>query len=174
MDEVIRQMTTQLLEVAPGIFLGVAVFVVFWVASGLVRRAIVRLAQRATDERRDVWLILANASGYALLAFGAIAGLGTIGIDVTALVAGLGLTGFALGFALRDALSNILAGLLILIYQPFRRGDRISVTGLEGSVIGIDLRYTTLDGESEVILVPNAVLFKNPIKVAKSGAGVGG
>ncbi len=174
MEPVIKQMTTQLLEVTPGIALGVVVFVGFWLASGLVRRAIARLAERASDERRDVWLILANASGYALLAFGVIAGLGTMGIDVTALVAGLGLTGFALGFALRDALSNILAGLLILIYQPFRRGDHISVTGLDGSVISIDLRYTTLDGEGEVILVPNAVLFKNPLKVAKPGRGANG
>lgn len=173
MEDMVEQISSQLLEAAPRVALGVLVFVVFWAAGGLVRRAIARIAEKASDERRDVWLILASAAGYALLAIGVIAGLGTMGIDVTALVAGLGLTGFALGFALRDALSNMLAGLLILIYQPFRRGDHISVTGLEGKVTGVDLRYTTLEGAGETILVPNGVLFKNPIKVAKPGEGPG-
>ena len=56
--------------------------------------------------------------------------LGTLGINVSALVAGLGLTGFALGFAFRDALSNVLAGVMILLYHPFHRGDCANITGL--------------------------------------------
>ena len=91
--------------------------------------------------------------------------MGTAGIDVSALVAGLGLTGFALGFAFRDVLSNVLAGVLILMYRPFRRGDRIAVSGLEGTVTGIDLRYTILENDGKTILIPNSNLFTNPIVV---------
>jgi small-conductance mechanosensitive channel len=94
---------------------------------------------------------------------GVITALGTAGVNVSALVAGLGLTGFALGFALRDALSNLLAGILILIYRPFKRHDRISVAGFEGIVIETDLRYTTLQGEDKRILIPNATLFTHSI-----------
>ena len=58
---------------------------------------------------------------------------GTVGVDVSALVAGLGLAGFAIGFALRDAVSNTLAGVLVLMYQPFRVGDDIK-TGKEREI----------------------------------------
>ena len=60
---------------------------------------------------------------------GAIRTPGTVGVDVSALVAGLGLAGFAIGFALRDAVSNTLAGVLVLMYQPFRVGDDIKTGG---------------------------------------------
>ena len=86
-----------------------------------------------------------------------------IGINVSALVAGLGLTGFALGFALKDILSNLIAGVLILLYRPFRVNDYIMVTGLEGAVTEIDLRYTTLQKEGQKFLIPNSVLFTNSI-----------
>ncbi|MER3447526.1 MAG: hypothetical protein C4291_12135 [Candidatus Dadabacteria bacterium] len=56
----------------------------------------------------------------------------------------MGLTGFAIGFALKDILSNFVAGILMLIYHPYRCSDYISVSGLGGTVIEIDLRYTTL------------------------------
>ena len=75
------------------------------------------------------------------------------------------MTGFALGFAFRDVLSNVLAGVLILLYRPFRRGDKIRVTGFEGSVTNIDLRYTTIDAADRIILIPNSNLFTNPIEV---------
>ncbi len=104
------------------------------------------------------------------MTLGLVSGLGTMGIDVAALVAGLGLTGFALGFALRDAISNLLAGVLVMIYRPFRHGDRISVTGLEGTVVRIDLRYTTMQGEDRRFLIPNQVLFTNAITVLGRGS----
>ena len=96
--------------------------------------------------------------------------IGTIGIDVKALVASLGLTGFALGFALKDIISNSLAGALILFYKPFHRGDHIDVAGSEGIVGSVDMRYTTLvvsDGQR--ILVPNSSLFTNTIRVTDKG-----
>src|SRR5213083_2396837 len=91
--------------------------------------------------------------------------LGTVGVNVTALVAGLGLTGFALGFAFRDVLSNLLAGLLLLVYRPFARHDLISETGYEGTVAGVDLRYTTLQRDDGKVLIPNSILFTNPIQL---------
>jgi len=84
---------------------------------------------------------------------------------VSAIVTGLGLTGFALGFAFRDSLSNILAGVLIVMYQPFHRNDHIAVAGFEGTVDGIDLRYTTLTAEDKKLLIPNSLLLNNPISL---------
>jgi small-conductance mechanosensitive channel len=86
-----------------------------------------------------------------------------MGVNVSALVASLGLTGFALGFAFKDAVSNLLAGALILFYRPFCRGSRVAVTGIEGVVTAIDLRYTTLEDGNKKFLIPNANLLSNAI-----------
>jgi small-conductance mechanosensitive channel len=112
--------------------------------------------------------LLGRAIHFTLLVFGWVTALGTLGLDVTALVAGLGLTGFALGFALRDIISNTLAGVLILLFRPFHRGDHVSVAGAEGVVSEVDLRYTTLVVDEETrVLVPNSTLFTNAIRVAR-------
>ena len=90
-----------------------------------------------------------------------------MGVNVSALVAGLGLTGFALGFALRDALSNMLSGVLILVYRPFKNGDWISVAGCEGKVAEINLRYTVIKKENDTYLIPNSTLFSNTVRVSE-------
>ena len=91
-----------------------------------------------------------------------------LGVDVSALVAGLGLTGFALGFALKDVISNVLAGVLILIYKPFGKKNYISVKGYQGTVLSTDLRYTVLQADdSTKLFVPNSLLFVDAISVAK-------
>ena len=84
------------------------------------------------------------------------------------LVAGLGLTGFALGFALRDTISNFLSGVLILLYKPFKVGEVINIAGFEGEVVFIDLRYTELKSGENKVLIPNSKLFVDPITVLKS------
>lgn len=141
------------------------VFAGFWIASKVVHAVIRRLHSRVPAGNADLLDLLGRIAGLALLLFGFVTALGTIGIDVSALVAGLGLTGFALGFAFRDVLSNLLAGVLILLYRPFGRGDHIATTGFDGVVVQIDLRYTTLQSESKIILIPNSNLFTNPIEV---------
>ena len=146
----------------------VLIFLGFFLASQIVKRVIIRLEFRADPQREQLLVLIADVARVTLLVFGVITGLGTLGINVSALVAGLGLTGFALGFAFRDALSNLLAGVMILMYHPFRRGDHIAITtiaGLEGEVIGIDLRYTTLQNSEKKFLIPNSLLLTNAISV---------
>lgn len=114
------------------------IFIAFWIAAKILELIIGRFTGRV-PHNPDLVELLGRTAKIALV-FGAVTALGTVNINVSALVAGLGLTGFALGFAFRDILSNLLAGVLILLYRPFGRGDRISVTGLEGTVTHIDLR----------------------------------
>ena len=142
----------------------IGIFLAFWLAARIVHALIRRLHAHAAASA-DLLDLLGRVAKLALYVFGLVTALGTAGVDVSALVAGLGLTGFALGFAFRDVLSNLLAGVLILLYRPFTRGAKISVTGLEGTVIDIDLRYTKLQRESDLILIPNSNLFTNPITV---------
>ena len=126
------------------------------------------VVQRFTRARRlpvDITNLLLQTSEVGIFLFGAVSALGTLGIDMGAMIAGLGLVGFALGFALKDLLSNFLSGLLILLYNPFTRGDRISVTGSEGIVIEINMRYTVLQAEDKKILIPNSSIFTNIVTV---------
>ena len=147
------------------ILLSVIIFLAFLFLSTVLKKVICRFGRKTDPDKEAILILIGGIARTSLLIFGTITAMGTLGINVSALVAGLGLTGFALGFAFRDALSNILAGIMILLYHPFRRGDRVMITGLEGCVVGIDLRYTTLQNEAKTFLIPNSVLLTNPIAV---------
>jgi small-conductance mechanosensitive channel len=153
---------------APKLGASLLILAGFWLAGCLSNRLIRRVADRSEPARRDVIELIAQIARTSLLVFGTVTALGTLGINVSALVAGLGLTGFALGFAFRDALSNILAGVLIVMYRPFLRGDHIAVVGFEGKVAAIDLRYTTLQRDDKIFLIPNSTLFTNPISLTQT------
>ncbi len=150
----------------PGIFAGLVVIVVFSIAAVMSRKLLGRLSARVESDKRPLVELAGETLFYVVIAVGLIMGLGTMGIDISALIAGLGLTGFALGFALRDAVSNLIAGVLILLYQPFRYGDNITVSGNKGTVIGINFRYTVLEADGgAVVHVPNSTMFSNSVTV---------
>ncbi len=162
-----QRLRTDLALFAPRAAAALFLLAAFWVA-GRAANALLRRFGEARGLDPDLTALLGRAGRLTLVAFGAVTALGTLRLDVTALVAGLGLTGFALGFALRDIISNTLAGVLILLYRPFQRGDRISVAGSEGVVSEIDLRYTTLVVDEDTrVLVPNSTLFTNSIRVER-------
>jgi small-conductance mechanosensitive channel len=163
MEKFLDQFTLQVANIVPKMGLGLLAFVGFFILASAMERVLKHFRNRSSPDRRTVFNLISQTLRFVILTCGVITALGTIGVNVSALVAGLGLTGFALGFALRDALSNTLAGVLILFYHPFKLGDRISTSGLEGTVVDIDLRYTTLKPDGRVILIPNQNLFVNPI-----------
>ena len=165
MQEVAARLSREILAFGPKGILGLFLLVLFWMAGLIAGSVLRRVGRGMNQERKEILNLAASATQGALVLLGIVTALGTMGINVSALVAGLGLTGFALGFALRDALSNLLAGALIVIYRPFQINDRISVSGSEGIVMEINLRYTVLKGESQTFLVPNSVLFTNTISL---------
>ena len=143
------------------------ILVAFWLLSVFVVRTLRRTAKKLSLDAVPVRLTIALIR-LALLTVGIITTLGTAGVNIAALVASLGLTGFALGFAFRDALSNLIAGLLILFYKRFQTGDTVTVAGFEGVVQTIDLRYRTLQTSHKDYLIPNSLLFSNPMTVIKA------
>jgi len=142
----------------------VVVVLIFLVVARVVGTSISRSSAKLKLDGR-VAALVARISSVVLVLFGFVSALGILGVNVSALVTGLGLTGFALGFALKDTISNLLSGVLILLYQPFKIGDRIKISGYEGDVVAIDLRYTELGSEGDKILIPNSKLFTDPITV---------
>ena len=154
------------------IFRAALIMTGFIFAGHLSRTAFARLILR-DEARSSVWELLDRAAYVAILGFGIVCALGTAGFDIVPIVAGLGLTGFALGFALKDTLSNAISGVMILLHRPFATGDNIAVAGFEGKVTGTDLRYTTLEADGKRHLVPNATVLNNTVTVtlaAKNGS----
>jgi small conductance mechanosensitive channel len=167
LEQIYKNLLSETILFTPKVIMALVIFVVFWVAGSLFRRMTRRIGAKADPGRRDAMRLLGQTVKITLISVGAISALGTLGVNVSAMVAGLGLTGFALGFALKDALSNLLAGVMILVYRPFKQGDQINVSGFEGRVTRIDLRYTTLQAEDAKVLIPNSVLFTNTIKLVE-------
>ncbi len=166
-SKVLTQLIETLGRALPGIFAGLAVIVAFFIVANISRKLLRRLSIRVEADKRPLVELAGETLRYVVIAVGLISGLGTMGVDVSALIAGLGLTGFALGFALRDAVSNLIAGVMILVYQPYGYGDRITVGGNSGTVVGINFRYTVLEADGGVVVhVPNSTMFSNSVKVA--------
>lgn len=164
LEGLFRQLLAQTSIWAPRALGVLVIIIVFYVVAKVLKR-IIRSASERFELDENITSLFARTSNIALVVFGLVTALGTLGINVSALVAGLGLTGFALGFALKDTISNFLSGVLILLYRPFSLGDRIRISGYEGTVISIDLRYTELDAGDHKVLIPNSKLFTEPITV---------
>jgi len=141
------------------------ILVVSFVIALFVRSRILQVSDRVPQEKKAVLSLLASSAYIGILGVGLVTALSKLGINVTALIAGLGLTGFALGFALKDIIANLLAGILIILLTPFRVGDTIRVGSNEGKVVEINLRYTVIEGKGERILIPNSTMFTNIIAV---------
>ncbi|MDB6095884.1 MAG: mechanosensitive ion channel [Francisellaceae bacterium] len=145
--------------------LSLVIFLSFWVIARFVNFGINKISKECSEEKKPIIKLLATISKVGLLVLGLITALGSMGVNINALVASLGLSSFALSFAMKDALSNVLAGILILIYQPFKIGNEIRIDDYAGKVIMIDLRYITLEINDKTILIPNASILNQAITI---------
>jgi len=169
-EELSREAMAQAILWVPTLAVALSVLLLFLVASRLAHFGVARIVER-TRAHGPLGQLLASIARATLLILGVTTALGTLGVNIMGIVAGLGLTGFALGFAFKDSIANLLAGVLILLYRPFELGDRIDIAGFAGRVTHVDLRYTELDSESERVLVPNSKMLTDPIRVAKPATG---
>src|SRR5512133_1228513 len=110
-----QELLTSFFLFLPRLGAAVIIFLAFWIAARLLRSAVQRFG-RTRHLSPDIINLMEQITETALIIFGAVSSLGALGINVGALIAGLGLVGFAVGFALKDLLSNFLAGFLILLY----------------------------------------------------------
>lgn len=136
----------------------------FWIAAKIASRML-RGVGRRDSARHDLYHVLAQAASVSLIIFGALSALGTIGIDITALVAGLGLSGLALGLALKDTVSNFVSGVMLITFRPFQRGDHVSIGDVEGIVTKFDLRHTTIEREGSRFLIPNQNILATTVRI---------
>ncbi|MEH2165600.1 MAG: mechanosensitive ion channel family protein [Nostoc sp.] len=163
----IQGMINGFIVLLPNIVLALIVFGIFF----FVARAIKRLVKRLTRDRhqaRNLGLVLGRLAQGTTLLLGLFIALSIVIPTFRAgdLVQLLGISGVAIGFAFRDILQNFLAGILILLTEPFRINDQIVFKDFEGTVENIETRATTIktyDGRR--IVIPNSELFTNSVTV---------
>ncbi len=142
----------------------IAVLVIGRWAAGWTRRLVGRLMTRG-DLDATLVPFVAGMVYYLILAFVAVAALGMVGVQTASMVAVLGAAGLAVGLALQGTLSNFAAGVMLLVFRPFRVGDYIEAGGTAGSVASVGLFATTLNTPDNVrIVVPNGAVYGNTIK----------
>jgi small-conductance mechanosensitive channel len=150
----------------PNMVVALIVLVLFVIAAAMVRRLILKTSE--SRDRGNLGEVLGGFSKWVIVLFGFLIA-ATIVVPTLKpgdLIAGLGVSSVAIGFAFKDILQNWLAGLLILLRQPFEIGDQIEASGFEGTVEKIETRATivkTYDGQRAVI--PNSEIYTNAVLV---------
>ena len=134
---------------------------VTWLASRVLNSLIGYMLNHLSDKNQhsmvnDLAPILKKTIGFEVWTLGIIMALGNAGYDVGALLAGVGIGGIAMAMAAKDFVANIFGGITVFIDRPFRVGDRVKVSGIDGTVIEIGIRSTrikTLQGRT--VTIPN-------------------
>ena len=142
------------------------VLLTFWILArigrGVVRRALNRSSITVSSLARDFFI---KMTGRLILLLGVIIAIAQLGVEVAPLLAGLGIAGFVLGFALQDTLSNFASGMMILVYRPFDVGDLVEAGGVMGKVSQMNLVSTmVLTLDNQLLVVPNKQIWDGVIR----------
>ncbi|MGI9343703.1 MAG: mechanosensitive ion channel domain-containing protein [Gammaproteobacteria bacterium] len=130
--------------------------------AGLVERALNRTTVRLSLLLKRM---IASSVRNGVLILGVLVALSQVGISLGPVLAGLGIAGFVIGFALQDTLSNFASGMMILFYRPFDVGDVVEVGGVFGKVSAMSLVNTTvLTLDNQTIVMPNNMIWGGVIK----------
>ncbi|HUF39928.1 MAG TPA: mechanosensitive ion channel [Anaerolineales bacterium] len=162
-SEVLQDLYTDLIGFIPDLVISLIIFLAGLYLAGVIRRVQSRwLAGRGADT--ETTIVIEAITKWTLYVLVTTIALNQIGFNLTAFLTGLGILGFTVGFAIQDVSKNFVAGLLLLIEQPFGIGEQIEVNGFTGNVLDVQLRATemrTLDGR--IVQIPNADVFTSPI-----------
>ena len=143
---------------------GLVLFLIGLIVLNIILKAIKRLFNRAknmSDLLGEYIIRVLTVIGWIILIASFLA---HIGIDMGPVIAGFGVTGIILGLALQDSISNFFSGFMIIVNEPFRKGDYIDVASLSGTVKSMDLvcvQLTTFDGK--LITLSNKVVWDSPV-----------
>lgn len=160
----LQELLANFLTFLPNLVVALLIFVVSLYLAGLITKIVRRTMERRKADH-EITLLVAQITRWAILIFGVVIALQKIGFDLTAFLAGVGILGFTVGFALQDVSKNFVSGMLLLLEQPFDIGDVIEVGDYIGTVANVDIRATeiyTFDGQN--VLIPNGDIFTSAIK----------
>lgn len=158
-------LTTLFVSYGLDVVSAIVILVAGWIVAGWGRRATMRSLTRVKDIDATLRPVVGNIVRYSILILVLIAVLSQFGIQTTSIIAVLGAAGIAVGLALQGTMSNVAAGIVLLVLRPFRVGDYIDAEGIGGTVDEIGLFATemrTADGVYQT--VPNSQLAGRTIR----------
>ena len=150
-------------DLLTNLLVSAVILLVGWVVIRLVDKALRKAMARANRKVLLVNFIVSVVTkvGWAILL---VTILSRLGVDVTPLIAGLGVTGFILGFAFQESLGNLASGLMIALNEPFKVGDVVDAAGHTGSVLEVNMMATVmLTPDNKRIVLPNKGVWGGPI-----------
>jgi len=161
------RLINQCISLIPNFVIACIIFLVFIVAASFCRSFVRRVAVQRR-KHQGIALLLGRLVHTSIVILGFLVALSVIAPSFQAsdLIKILGIGSVAIGFAFQNILQNFLAGILLLLQEPFRIGDFISVTGIEGTVYDIQSRATVITTkEGRQVIIPNAIIFTSPVAV---------
>lgn len=157
-----EQLIDTLIAELPNFLIAILIFVVSLYLAGLVSNLLRGLLTKRNADR-EVTILLAQVTRWTIIAIGIIAALQRF-FDVTTFLAGLGIIGIAVGFAMQEIVQNFVAGVILLVQQPFEVEDVIETDQYTGTIQAINLRTTEMKAlDGRIVIIPNAKILANPI-----------
>lgn len=142
----------------------ITMVVAFGLLAKLARRLLMRWLNRISHLQEHTRFLLVRLLQYFIMVFGVLFSLQFVGLDLSGLAFIFGLLSVGIGFGLQNFVANFIAGLILMVEQPIRVGDRITVGDTEGDIIEINIRSTTVRSlENIAIIVPNADFTSNQV-----------
>ncbi len=147
----------------PSMVTGILVVLLFYLAARGARYLAARSLKKVKASEHAVRLS-ARISFVCVMALGVMVALGVMGINAGALVASLGLVSLGIGFALKDAMENFIAGIILIFQRPFVVGDAVCFGSVEGTVEDVRVRDTVIRAcDGRQVFVPNSAIFTAPV-----------
>jgi small conductance mechanosensitive channel len=152
-----------LLSYAVNIVAAIAIVIIGMIIARVVSNTVNRL-MRARQLDATVADFLSAMLRYAIIAFTLIAALGRVGVQTASVIAVLGAAGLAVGLALQGSLSNLAAGVLLVMFRPFRAGEYVDLGGVAGTVLSVQIFSTTMrTADGKIVVVPNGKIIAGNI-----------
>ncbi|WP_295311434.1 mechanosensitive ion channel domain-containing protein [Roseobacter sp.] len=150
--------------IAGSVLAAIGILLLGWFISAWLQQR-VRALGRAHAHLDDMLFdFLSSIVRYVVLGFTALFVLNTFGVQTTSIIAVIGAAGLAVGLALQGTLSNIAAGVMLILFRPIRTGDFVDVGGTMGTVVTVNLNFTELADISNVqVIIPNSQVWGNVI-----------
>ncbi|MGE0969121.1 small-conductance mechanosensitive channel MscS [Klebsiella sp. WOUb02] len=152
-----------LLSYAVNIVAAIAIIIVGMIVARMVSNTVNRL-MLARKIDATVADFLSALVRYAVIAFTLIAALGRVGVQTASVIAILGAAGLAVGLALQGSLSNLAAGVLLVMFRPFRAGEYVDLGGVAGTVLNVQIFSTTMrTADGKIVVIPNGKIIAGNI-----------
>ena len=158
-DSIVAMLSTTGVDFGIRVVTAIAIFYIGRLIVSLLTRGLHKLMEKQEVDK-TLETFVCNLVRVALLAFVVVAAINSLGVQTASFIAVLGAAGLAVGLALQGSLSNFAAGVLIVMFRPYKVGDWIEAAGVSGSVLEVQILTTAMKtGDNKRVIVPNSQIM---------------